>query len=1007
MPLRSVEAATRDDAIAAAREQFGPQVRVVGVRRVRSGGVLGFFATERYVAEVAPDANRPPVPTPARGSREDDLGSSPLASAAPATAAPSSARPRAAAPARNGAAAYAAEARSAEPAEAPRPVRPATRAAMEGGGRSFGTVAASRPADPPIDDARVSELAGLLGSAVAEPQAPSYARPAPRTGGFQKPAFQKAPWTTALQDVDHDDPLDDAPLSSAPSPFTAALARMVAGDMHVRQAVEVAVEEAQDQPAAVRPRRDAERRPVRSTPVRSADTAVWPGAARQEEETVGDQVIAPSMPATQPVEVPTWAAEPEVVATPDSSREEAIAEILRSALAQGHSDEALASILRKVLDGASPQVALTAPELPAITPELVMADNVVVEPMVQPVAQTPVAPEPVAVIEPVVEPVAVAPVAPEPVAVAVAEPVAAPVVQPVFTPFVSRTPAYAPLPLPAPAIDIWGTRTSTPLWGAASIPAPRVAPADSPIWAEVAQSEPKSAPTEPVETPVEAVAVAETLGTEAVAVVDTPMFETPVVDTTMFDAPVVETPLVATPVVEDLAIEAPVLEGPVLDAEVVEPAVIETPSIEALVETPVTEDLTVETPVAEAPAVEDLVVEAPVETAIVEAAAVEEIVAEEIAVEEIVAELVVETPAFEAPLIEAPAVDEIAAEETVVEEIAEEIDAELVAETPAFEAPVVEAPVAEAPVAETLVDEAPVVDEIVDEAPIADEIADEIVAEPVAETEAEQVIEVSADDVVEETEVAATAVEEIEPLLARTASDPAPFGLSMAMSLDATSVMPPLSLLPPLPSSRGRGRPPVPPVSSRRPARPSRPTVESPEPAPEVEAAAADQLAPTFAAPVAPTVNAPVKWSLATVTRLPVAPLMAGPDIPELTEEEIALLENPDVEVLEAEVPAAASAQIEPAPISVPGDVVSRLAALGRAHAVPRQQLRSRRRGARHVRGAHARSGPAAAGRARAAHRRRRGAVRGRPGCRDAAGRSRAGRLAPPGPRPRAVGHPR
>jgi flagellar biosynthesis GTPase FlhF len=60
VPLRSVEAASRDDAIAAAREQFGPQARVVGVRRVRSGGVLGFFATERYVAEVAAkDAGRP------------------------------------------------------------------------------------------------------------------------------------------------------------------------------------------------------------------------------------------------------------------------------------------------------------------------------------------------------------------------------------------------------------------------------------------------------------------------------------------------------------------------------------------------------------------------------------------------------------------------------------------------------------------------------------------------------------------------------------------------------------------------------------------------------------------------------------------------------------------------------------------------------------------------------------------------------------------------------------
>ena len=69
MPLRSVEAATRDDAIAAAREQFGPAARVVGVRRVRSGGVLGFFATERYVAEVAPDpfgVAGLPVAAPAR-----------------------------------------------------------------------------------------------------------------------------------------------------------------------------------------------------------------------------------------------------------------------------------------------------------------------------------------------------------------------------------------------------------------------------------------------------------------------------------------------------------------------------------------------------------------------------------------------------------------------------------------------------------------------------------------------------------------------------------------------------------------------------------------------------------------------------------------------------------------------------------------------------------------------------------------------------------------------------
>jgi flagellar biosynthesis GTPase FlhF len=106
VPLRSVEAASRDDAIAAAREQFGPHARIVGVRRVRSGGVLGFFATERYVAEVAetsPDTAGRPVVSPR--TRADDATpadfSSPLASAAPA-------RARAAAPARNGAAAWAA-----------------------------------------------------------------------------------------------------------------------------------------------------------------------------------------------------------------------------------------------------------------------------------------------------------------------------------------------------------------------------------------------------------------------------------------------------------------------------------------------------------------------------------------------------------------------------------------------------------------------------------------------------------------------------------------------------------------------------------------------------------------------------------------------------------------------------------------------------------------------------------------------------------------------------------
>ncbi|TFV54385.1 hypothetical protein E4P41_19090, partial [Geodermatophilus sp. DF01-2] len=64
MPLPSVEAATREGAIAAAREKYGSSVRIVGIRRVRTGGVMGFFTTERFVAEVeelapAPVERRP------------------------------------------------------------------------------------------------------------------------------------------------------------------------------------------------------------------------------------------------------------------------------------------------------------------------------------------------------------------------------------------------------------------------------------------------------------------------------------------------------------------------------------------------------------------------------------------------------------------------------------------------------------------------------------------------------------------------------------------------------------------------------------------------------------------------------------------------------------------------------------------------------------------------------------------------------------------------------------
>jgi len=67
VPSQSVEAATRDEAIAAAREKFGPTAKVVGVRRIRSGGMFGFFTNERYIAEVEV-AKPAPVGGPDSGS---------------------------------------------------------------------------------------------------------------------------------------------------------------------------------------------------------------------------------------------------------------------------------------------------------------------------------------------------------------------------------------------------------------------------------------------------------------------------------------------------------------------------------------------------------------------------------------------------------------------------------------------------------------------------------------------------------------------------------------------------------------------------------------------------------------------------------------------------------------------------------------------------------------------------------------------------------------------------
>jgi hypothetical protein len=716
VPLRSVEAATRDDAIAAAREQFGPSARVVGVRRVRSGGVLGFFATERYVAEVAPEqSGRPAVPVPATARSADaqpsERFSSPLASAAPAQA-------RATAPARNGAAAWA--------AEAARPSAPSatTRSATTRSAAPAWSAGAVRPAAAPqpgaqVDADRVSELAGLLAAQPVGPSTPAYTR-----ATFPRAAFPRAARdepTSLHDDEDQDDEStsvrDEPPILSAPaSPFTAALARMVAGDRDVRQAVQEALE----RPAETPSRGDAEPWPTWPGPIGTAGSSVSSRAARQEEETVGDQVIAPPSTITAPaVEVPTWAAEPEAPASSVSSREEAIAEILRAALAQGHSDEALAGILRKVLAGASPQTALTEPEVPAVAvPEVVLQDVDLQDVDLEDVAE---------VLE-------VAQVIPE----------AAPVPERAPVAVLAAAPA-APVVAAGPAASIWGTTASqAPLWGeavaAASAP---VVTADAPIWAEVVLQEP---------------------------------------------APVAET---------------------------VEPAPVAT-----LAET-TTETTTEQT-----------------------------------------GTVAVEDPT--ATHVEAPAVEES-------------------------------------------------------------------VEEYLAEAE----------------------IEEMAPILARTASDPAPM-----MSLDSTTVMPPLSLLPPLPSSRGRGRPPVPPTSSRPPVSPAAstapagsagrpPATTPPGDTPPTGTPSADtppagtssagtssadmssaDTPVTPSVPASPAAPAPSLRLLATVTRLPVAPLMATPQTPDM-HEEVSEREEPVAPVASEPDPVRpVGAPVTPAVIA-PDDIAVRLEALG------------------------------------------------------------------------------
>ncbi|MGY1680228.1 hypothetical protein [Geodermatophilus sp. SYSU D01176] len=305
MPLPSVEAATREGAIAAAREQYGSSVRIVGIRRVRTGGVMGFFTTERFVAEVE-EATPPPVVER----------------------------------------------------------RPASKA------ESMARIEAALRRDPVLPDP-VDEVADLLGGGAGQPAVGLYSRTsAPRTSrpaaakGFRKAPAPAAAPPPAAAPAPAPAPaapgVDDAALP--PSPFTAALAQMVALDVDVREAVDEAI-------AAVAAAAPAPAAAPAAPPAPAAAPAVavepdgpdagldilWgPAPTPPPAAAVVPPAPAPAPePEPEPDPVPEWVHEPDFSTGPITSREEAIAEVLRAALAHDTSDAALTQLLRGVLAGSS------------------------------------------------------------------------------------------------------------------------------------------------------------------------------------------------------------------------------------------------------------------------------------------------------------------------------------------------------------------------------------------------------------------------------------------------------------------------------------------------------------------------------------------------------------------------------------------------------------------------------------------------------------------------------
>jgi hypothetical protein len=348
VPSQSVEAATRDEAIAAAREEYGPSVKIVGVRRIRSGGVMGFFANERFVAEVDLSVARAEEPARrgaagtdagrrggrSRAESEDDRmteladllrpasGEMPLGlySSSGVTPAPAiedlvaQQRPRAAAP------------RTASRPSAPRTTTPAE--SPWGVAPTRGTTPrTAAPAQPAV---RVRTVAEARPAVKADPFAPKRHRP---TLDFPDPAAEPV--------------AEAAAAPAAPSPFTAALARMVA-DREVSAAVEDAVERSAE-PAAAEPA--VLRQPVFEDEVEDE--------VEETFEPFVEEPVAESPAAVEPVAEPVaetmWAEEP--VAGPMDQRaalQSALASVLTAA-GPGATDpdveRLLAGVLERVLAG--------------------------------------------------------------------------------------------------------------------------------------------------------------------------------------------------------------------------------------------------------------------------------------------------------------------------------------------------------------------------------------------------------------------------------------------------------------------------------------------------------------------------------------------------------------------------------------------------------------------------------------------------------------------------------